>query len=151
MADPFSITAGAVGVAGAALQSVKALVQNVRAIRDAPKAIEDLKVDLLAVEVVLRPLDTALQGSAFKPLSQDTIDGLGLALGNCKGACDKFQTKLKKWTKHSPGDGIHWRDRIWVGLFAEAEIKVLSEQLNKCKATVTSAVTTATLYVQACS
>lgn len=151
MADPFSITAGAVGIAGVALQSVKALLDDIQSIKDAPEAIKDLKEDLLAVEVVIKPLDTALQGSAFETLNHDARAGLGLAINNCKRACDKFRTKFKKWTKHSTDDKIHWWDRVRVGLFAEAEIEVLSEQLSKCRDTITSAVATATLYVRAFS
>lgn len=143
MTDPFSITAGAVGIAGVALQSVKALLQDVQAIRDAPTAIKDLREDLLAVEIVLEPLHAALQGST-EMLSHDAGAGLGLTINNCKRACDKFRTKLKKWMKHSTGNGIHWCDRVRVGLFAETEIELLSEQLNKCKDTVTSAVSTVT-------
>ena len=37
---------------------------------------------------------------------------------------------------------------LGLGLFAKAEIEVLSEQLSKCKDTVTSVVATATLSAQ---
>jgi hypothetical protein len=42
MADPFSITAGAVGIAGAALESIKALLDDIQAVKAAPEAIIDL-------------------------------------------------------------------------------------------------------------
>jgi hypothetical protein len=147
MTDPFSITAGAFGVAGVALQSITALLEDIQAIKNAPEAIANLKEELSAVEIVLTTLDSELQGPTLEILSPNAKAGLSLATTNCKRACDKFRTKLKKWTKHSADDAIHWWDRVRVGLFAEAEVEVLSEQLRKCKDTVNAAASTATLYV----
>ncbi|CAI7610128.1 unnamed protein product [Penicillium glandicola] len=52
--------------------------------------------------------------------------------------------KLERWTKHSDGK-IHWWDRVRVGLFAEATVEALSEQLNSCKSTMNAAVSTSAL------
>jgi hypothetical protein len=52
--------------------------------------------------------------------------------------------KLAQWTKHSK-DNLHWWDRVRVGLFAEATVEALSEQLNRCKSTMNAAVSTAAL------
>lgn len=71
---------------------------------------------------------------------------LRLAISNCQKNCDKFRTKLAKWTKNS-GDEIHWWDRVRVALFAEGAVEALSEQLSRCKSTMYAAVSTATLYV----
>jgi hypothetical protein len=146
MTDPFSITAGTVGIAGVALQSTTALIDDIQAIKDT-EAIAELKEDLAAIETVLRTLDWELEGLALDVLSPGAKAGLGLATTNCTRACDKFRAKLKKWTKHSADDKMHWWDRVRAGLFAEAEIEVLSEQLRRCKDTVNAAIGTAILYV----
>jgi hypothetical protein len=149
MADPFSITAGAFSVVGFTLQSITALLEDIHAIKNAPKAIADLQKELSTAETVLATLDSELQGSTLEILSPNAKVILSLATTNCKRACDKFRTKLQKWTKHSTDDAIHWWDRVRVGLFAEAEVEVLSEQLRKCKDTVNAAVSTATLLATA--
>lgn len=145
MADPFSITAGVVGITAAALHSIKSLLEEILAIKDAPAAIGQVKQDLLAVEMILKTLNSAFQESAFETLSENAKASLQFAIRNCQKACDTFRTRLQKWTRHS-GDGkIHWWDRVRVGLFAEAEMEVLSKQLKNCRDTVGSAVSTATL------
>ncbi|KAI9735864.1 MAG: hypothetical protein M1834_001329 [Cirrosporium novae-zelandiae] len=151
MADPFSITAGAIGIAGPALQSIRALRENIQAIKGAPEMIRDLKEDVLAVEKIFATLDTAIQGPEFETLNHDTKTDLGHVINSCKGVCEKIQTKLTKCMKHSADGQIHWRDRVRVGLFSEPDIKVLSGQLNTCKSTVNSAVITATLLNTASS
>jgi hypothetical protein len=147
MADPFSITAGAFSVVGFTLQSITALLEDIHAIKNAPKAIADLQKELSTAETVLATLDSELQGSTLEILSPNAKVILSLATTNCKRACDKFRTKLQKWTKHSTDDAIHWWDRVRIGLFAEAEVEVLSEQVRKCKDDVRVAIGTATLYV----
>ena len=147
MTDPFSITAGAVGITSVALQSITALLEDIQAVKNAPEVIADLKEDLSAVETVLTTLNSELEESALGTLSPGAQAGLRLATANCRRACDKFRTKLKKWTKHSADDTMHWWDRVRVGLFAEADVEMLSEQLRKCKDTVGAAIGTATLYV----
>jgi hypothetical protein len=147
MTDPIGITAGAVGIAAATLHSVNTLIDDIQAIKNAPDAIADLKQDLCTIETVLRTLDSQTEESALEGLSLDAKSGLSLATAGCKRACDKFRTKLKKWTKHSADDTMHWWDRVRVALFAEAEIEILSARLSSCKDTVNAAINTAALYV----
>lgn len=98
------------------------------------------------MEAVLVALDNAHKDSQLENLTPDVNTALQLAVTNCQKASEKFRMKLTRWTKHSDGK-IHWWDRVRVGLFAEATIKALSEQLNRCKSTINAAVSTATLYV----
>lgn len=69
MTDPFSITAGAVGITSVALQSITTLLEDIQAVKNAPEAIADLKEDLSAVETVLTTLNSELEESTLGTLS----------------------------------------------------------------------------------
>jgi hypothetical protein len=64
IADSFSITAGAFGIAGVALQSITALPDDIQAVKNAPEVIADVKEELSAVEIVLRTLDSGASGAS---------------------------------------------------------------------------------------
>jgi vacuolar-type H+-ATPase subunit I/STV1 len=147
--DPFSLAVGTLTIAGAALQSITALIHDIKAINHAPDVIADLRDELVAVNAVLIALDEARKNAKLDALTPDVKDALQLAIVNCQRACDKFGKKLKRWTKHS--DENVWWNRVRIGLFAEATIKALSEQLNRCKNTVNTAVSMAALYVVVCA
>ena len=60
MADPFSITAGVVGITGVALDSLKKLLDSIDAIKTAPRLIADLKKELELVNDILSSFENAL-------------------------------------------------------------------------------------------
>ena len=120
------------------MQSVKSLIQDVETIKDAPEQIRELKQDLLAVSNVLQALEVGTEESSLEYLSAEAKRALATALDNCKGACNKFQAKLKRWTRHSTNDNTHWWDRDRVGLFAEREIEMLRKQLEQCTVILTT-------------
>lgn len=144
--DGLSATASVHGIASAAIHSVNLLIHDIKAIKDAPEVIADLKDELAAVQAVLRALNNPHNESQLENLTADVKTMLRLAISNCQKACDKFHTKLARWTRNS-GEEIHWRDRVRVALFAEGATEALSQQLSRCKSTVNAAVSTATLYV----
>jgi hypothetical protein len=147
MGDPFTTFGTVAGVAGLTLQSVKSLIEDIQAIKDTPEAIQELKQGLLTVDDVLQALEAGTRGSSLQHLSAEAKAALAAALNNCKQACNKFQAKLKKWTRHSTDDKVHWWDRVRVGLFAERDIELLRRQLEQCKVTINTAIDTMTLCV----
>jgi hypothetical protein len=142
--DPLSVASGVIGIASVAIHSVHTLIHDINAIKDAPEVIADLRDELAAVEAVLESLNNSHKNLQFESLTPETKTALQLAIANCQKACEKFRAKLARWTKHSGGK-IDWRDRVRVGLFAEATVDALSEQLNNCKSTINAAVSTAAL------
>lgn len=142
--DPLSVLASTLGIASAAVQSVNTLIHDINAIKDAPDLIADLRDELTAVKAVLMAINNAQEGSQLENLSPDSKKALQLAVTNCEKACDKFRLKLDRWTRHSD-DKIHWWDRVRIGLFAEGTIEALSDQLDRYKSTMNTAVSTATL------
>ncbi|KAJ6064061.1 hypothetical protein N7499_012741 [Penicillium canescens] len=135
---------GVVGITSMAIHSINSLIQDINAVKDAPNVIADLKDELIAMEAVLVALDNARKNSQLENLTADVQVALQLANTNCQKSCEKFRLKLRQWSKHSE-DGLHWRDRFRVGLFAERSVKALSAQLNCSKSTMNAAVSTAAL------
>jgi hypothetical protein len=144
MTDTLSVAASVVAIATAALQSVQFLSTTVNNIKDAPNDVTSVRADLQAVESVLRHLDTSLQSDVSQTLPSDQIKP---ALENCARACKAFQSLLDHWMRHSREDKTFWMDRWRVGLFGQDRIKTFKGQLNDCKATLTVALSTATMYV----
>jgi hypothetical protein len=142
--DPLSVLASTLGIASAAVHSVNTLIHDINAIKDAPELIADLRDELTAVKAVLMAINNAHGASQLENLSPGSKEALQVAVTNCEKACDKFRQKLDRWTRHSD-DKIHWWDRVRVGLFAEGTIEALSDQLDRYKSTMNTAVSTATL------
>ncbi|KAJ5825762.1 hypothetical protein N7474_002900 [Penicillium riverlandense] len=148
--DAFSVAAGTLSIVQAAVQSINTLIHDINAIKDAPTVIKDLRSELAAVRAILTVLDDARKDSKLDALNPAVIAALQVAVASCETACDRFGAKLKRWTRHSE-DRVHWRDRVRVGLFAEATIEALRKQLGCCKSTVNMAVGTAALLTSAAS
>lgn len=142
--EPFSLLAGSLGIISAVSQSVKLLVHDINTIKNAPDVFADLKDQLTATEAIFVTLENACRMNQLESLTPDAKVSLQLSMKHCQTACEKFRTKLARWTKHS-NDGIHWWDRVRVGLFAEATVEALCEQLNRGRSTMTAAVGTANL------
>ena len=141
MADPLSVGASVVGIATAALKSVQFLVRTINDIKDAPRAIKDIRADLIVIESVL---DDANAKSMHIPENSQ----IGPAVANCDRACKSFQVQITHWMKHSKEDKMFWLTRWKVGFIGPDRIKTFRGQLNDCKSTLSIAFSTTTLYVQ---
>lgn len=97
MADPLSVTAGIIAVAGLAYSSTKALYQLISSIRDAPTAFQDLNQRIVALSEIMNTLKTDLDGCRLGP-SESQIACLQVAkptLDGCDRACKNFKTKME--------------------------------------------------------
>jgi hypothetical protein len=144
MPDPFTAFATVAGVAALVLKATKALSDDVQSIQGAPAVVMTLTQDLDALATILQTIPCNTEGS-LDHLSADANAALIRALENCNNACDHFQAKLKKWTKHSSDQRLQWWDRVRVGIFAEKNVETLSKQLMQCKVTLSTAISTVTL------
>jgi hypothetical protein len=132
MADPLSITASAVGIATAALESV-------------PTALGNIRSDLQALKPVLQKLRTALESQNSPVL---LIDDIVRAVENSNSACSTFQKTLDYWMRHSTkykAFWAEWTDRVRVGVFELGTINVLKGRFNDCKNTLGVALNTSSV------
>ncbi|WPH01832.1 Hypothetical protein R9X50_00468600 [Acrodontium crateriforme] len=145
MADFLSVSAGAVGIAVPALHAMRILLNDVKSIIDAPKDVERLRNNLIAVEEAYKSLQnipdaewTAL-GSDIAALAKNAID-------TCEVSCASLHRDLKRWTKHSNGITLSKTDRVNIGFFKERQLRAISEQLQDTKNTFNNVVSITTLY-----
>lgn len=114
MADPLSITAGVIAVAGLAYSSSEALYELISTIRDAPQEFQDLNQYIEALSQILKALKTDLDGRGAR-LSESQIACLQETrptLEGCDFACKAFKTKIEGLTAHSQDGRRSFRDSI---------------------------------------
>ncbi|KAK5125659.1 hypothetical protein LTR85_011933 [Meristemomyces frigidus] len=150
MADPFSITVGAVGITTAAIASTLQLKDLIAGLSDAPTDLQKIHANLEALGPALSALesisvpDEHALGSAKTEVEKT---GLAKAVNGCGSACEKFKVKLEKWTKHTSKQKMDWRDRFKVGVWESSAIQKMAVQVETCKTTVTLAVASTNLLV----
>jgi hypothetical protein len=149
MAGPLGIAAAVTGITVAAIKSAQKLLQFIEAIQEAPVAIANIKEDLKAFDAILRSLDKALQDPQLSHELKANIQNgiLQSAVQGCDKLCTKFDTNLKHWMKHSTEDKTFWWDRVRAGYLGETKTNTFRAQLSICKATISMALNTSTLYV----
>ncbi|KAH7381969.1 hypothetical protein BKA64DRAFT_217536 [Cadophora sp. MPI-SDFR-AT-0126] len=114
MADPLSVTASVVAVAGFAYSSSKSLYDLICTIRDAPQIFLDLNQSLSALSQTLDSLQRNLDGRNAR-LSKSQIACLQQAkptLEGCNLACQEFKMKLEELTSHSKDGRRSFRDSL---------------------------------------
>jgi hypothetical protein len=142
--DPFSITAGVVGIVSATLHCVRLLVKDLQNIADAPDAVTALTKDLQSVDLALTSVQ-AVTESQWKSLGEAVTAQSEASITCCKTSCERFKTSLDRWTRHSTDGTLSWRDRTTLGVFRQGHIRSMSEQLQYCNITLTSVASIATL------
>jgi hypothetical protein len=142
--DPFSITAGAIGITGFATTSIMQLRNLIDGLSEAQDVVIDLTSTLANIERPLAALeqlsilDKATSIAAKEDLKKS---GVAEAVNSCGDACNEFSKNLTKWTKHSSTTRLSLRDRLSVGVWNREKIRTLRTQLQSCEATVHFAVT----------
>jgi hypothetical protein len=114
MADPLSVTASVVALAGTAYSSSKALYELISTIRDAPKVFQDLNQYVAALSQILRALKTNLDGRGARLSESQSVclHEAMPALEGCDRACKDFKTKMERLTIHSQNGRRSIRDGI---------------------------------------
>lgn len=147
MPDPLSVTASVAGLVGLALHGTRLLIDDVNNIRDAPNVLEDLRTDLLSVGSSLESLK-AIDESQLEVLGGEICSQSRFVINRCMSVCDESRRDLQRWTKRSRDGKLSWREKTNIGFFKERRIKAMAKQLQSCKLTLNSVVSTATLYVR---
>ncbi|KAF9773304.1 hypothetical protein IL306_008919 [Fusarium sp. DS 682] len=143
--DPFSITAGVVGVAVPTLQCAQQLRSTIQAIADAPSEITSLGEELLTIEQAITSIQE-LSDQQWRSLGEPVVTQSKTGMNVCRKSCGKFQAAIDHWTRHGEDGKLSWRDRTAIGLFRQEQIKSTSSQIQNCKGTLTSVVSIANLH-----
>ncbi|KAL8413209.1 hypothetical protein RB594_004729 [Gaeumannomyces avenae] len=130
--DPFSTTAGVVGIVGPTLHCVKLLADDIQKIVGAPGTLKALTEDLEFLRLTLVSVKD-ITSPQWKSLGEPVVKQSEAAIASCKDSCDTFQASLKHWTRHSKDDGtLSWRGRTALGLYRDGHVKSMSGQLKSC-------------------
>ncbi|RYP55593.1 hypothetical protein DL771_012347 [Monosporascus sp. 5C6A] len=145
--EPLSVAASIVGITAPALHGTRLLLDDLRRIVDAPDTVESLKQDLVSIESALESVK-AVTDSQWESLGGNVFEGSKTAMNTCRRSCERFRSGLHRWTRHSEDGRLSWRDRAAVGFFKQSQIESMSEQLQNCRITLSSAVSIATFSMR---
>ena len=146
--DPFSITAGAIGITGFATTSIVQLHSLVGGLSEAQDLVADIASSLANIErplAALEELSIPDESTSIAAKEDLRKAGVAEAVNKCGSACNEFSKNLAKWTKHSSTARLSLRDRMSVGVWNREKIRTLKMQLQSCEATVQFAVTSTQL------
>ncbi|KOS40824.1 hypothetical protein ACN38_g8322 [Penicillium nordicum] len=148
--DPFSITAGALGITGFALSSINNLRSLIDGLKEAEDVLQDVTSNLEAIQLPLSALE-GLRISDKTTYDETKNDlektGVAEAVNNCGQACAEFTKKLEQWTKHSSTAKLSLRDRLSVGLWNKEKIQTFRTHVSSCQAIVQFAIGGAQLFI----
>lgn len=145
--DPLSVTASAVALATAALQSAKALHDLVDGLADAPHSVSHSKSLLSQTQTTLGTLARTLETNC----APDTVNSvlkeieLNKVLESTKSICQGFTAAMTRVTSHSTDSHFSKRDRLVV-YFQDSKINKLNRDLADCQRTITMVLSSITLY-----
>lgn len=154
MADPLSIFASVLAIAGAAIQSSKALFELVDDIREGPEEIRSISRDAHSFYSVVFSLNTTLGDAKIREIISgddamlEMIGNLTSPLSNCEAVLAKLMIKMQKQLRLG-SDGRDNRMRLtnvkW-GLFTKSEVRGLQLRLEAAKSTLNSALNGISMY-----
>ncbi|KNG45791.1 cytochrome p450 [Stemphylium lycopersici] len=149
--DPFSITAGAIGITGSATTSIVQLHNLIGGLSEAQDLVTDIASSLTNINrplAALKQLSISDESTSVAAKEDLRKAGVAEAVNKCGNACNEFSKNLTKWTKHSSTAKLSLRDRLSVGVWNREKIRTLNMQLQSCEATVQFAITSTQLMVQ---
>lgn len=100
--DPFSITAGSIGIAGVAATSFEQLHSRINSFREAPSDVQSIRKNLKDIR---KPLSVLQQLSSFggptsvAALQDIETSGVAEVVRRCSLECEKFSLNIERWTK----------------------------------------------------
>lgn len=145
--DPLSITAATIGITTFALASIKQIRDTINDVAEVKEVIEDISTDLTGI---LAPLDSLRElldpESNISAAAKADLEKTGVAdaVNKCGDLCNDFMKRLEKWTKHSSGSKLSFRDRLTVSVNKD-KIHTLRVSLQSCQFRLMSAVQTTQL------
>lgn len=149
MADPLSLTASIIAIAGLAYQSSKNLYEVLNSIQNAPKTLQVLKEDISTIQHLLISIKRDIEDSSENSFSNGVkkcLEEAKLVLAGLTTAADEFSEKIGKIMSHSNENHISARDRFKLR-FEEKDILAFKYRIGTYKATLNIMLALASLQV----
>lgn len=141
--DPLSVSMAAIGITETAVASISALRNTIDGLKEAQGNMAEIRTQL---EDIQRPL-LALKELEADASSKEALAKIGFAaaVNDCGRACEKFDKKLQKWTRHSTEDKLSTVDKLFVGVWNREKIRTFRTRVETCQQTVHFAVSSTQL------
>ena len=136
--DPFSVTVGAIGLAGAANKATGSVIKRLKALRDAPEELRDLLAELSQFELVLQTIQNAADQSETTHSPLETV--LGTARDKILELHWLIEYRLTKAGTSSEVDRSQWAG-------SQKDVDRLRKQLKDIRANLDVILTVRTKYV----
>lgn len=146
--DPLSITAATIGITDSAITSIGKLRDLIASVENATDTAKDIAA---SIDGIKRPLDLLAQldfseSSVLIAAKQDLKNlNVAEAVNKCGKVCERFSRNLERWTRHSEGFELSFRDRLSVGILQREKIRTFRTQVHTCQVAVQFAVQTTQL------
>lgn len=147
--DPFSISVAAVGITGTAINGISKLRETVTRIKDAEESVDEIRLQL---DNIRQPLD-ALRALVLETDESTSVAarqtlkhmGLGDAVNECGKACEAFDKRLQKWTRHSRKDRLTLQDKMSIGVWNKERVQTFRTRVETCQRIVQFAISSTQL------
>ena len=141
--DPFSITAGVIGITQATIASISSLRDYIESIAEAKQVVKDVSSDLQTVQLSLAALgDVNISNEQTYNLAKADLQKTGVAeaVNSCGKAAADFSKMLDRWTRHSSAGRLSLRDHLSIGVWNREKLGRFRTQVQSCRVTVQFAV-----------
>ncbi|KAL8747506.1 MAG: hypothetical protein Q9190_000635 [Brigantiaea leucoxantha] len=151
--DPLSVLASVLAVAGATAQTAKSLYELVDGVRHAPDEIVALSKDTHAFYNIVFSLETSLRDRKISKMVGEEqpltilVGNLEEPLKNCSAALGRLMVKIQSVVRPLDGERFRMSSNELKWYFMKKEIKELTDQVERTKATLNNAQTNVITYV----
>jgi hypothetical protein len=105
--------------------------------------LDKIRSPLDALQALVADTD-AETNATFKQVLLKT--GMANAVNDCGKACEAFNKRLQKWTRHSHGDKLSLRDKMSVGIWNKERVRTFRTRVETCQRTVHFAISSTQLW-----
>ncbi|KAF2395504.1 hypothetical protein EJ06DRAFT_485117 [Trichodelitschia bisporula] len=144
--DPLSIAASTLGIAQVVVISIVKLHDFINELAEADEELKNIASNIAGIHLALTALGE-LDISTERTRAVLKKAGVAEAVSKCGALCDKFTKSLERWTKHSSGNKLSFRDRLLVGMWHSEKIRTFKMRVQSCKDTVHFAVSCTQLII----
>lgn len=145
--DPFSIVVGVLGTAVATAEAAKALYELVDGVRHAPDEIIVISKDTHAFYNIVYSLEMSLKNPTIRDMVSNEealailVGNLKDPLTNCSAALGRLMVKIQSVIRPLDDERSRMSSNELKWYFMKKEVKELTDQVERTKATLNSAQT----------
>lgn len=135
MAEALAVASAAVGLVSAASHGIRCLSKEINCMQAAPEYLANVRRELQSIENIIQSVQVSLRFEVDQDNWVSQKERIVSALQDCSKLCEGFYNEFPDLLKL---DKLGIRDRARFA-WAKDRVKALEADLNRCKATITLA------------